>query len=90
MDDRSDTPAGFNVIFPGMVAHAMAMGLVIPLAPADVDAILRLHDTELKRFVFLPHHPPFILNSHLPISYRSLPLMDGIMESLTLSTVFSN
>ena len=59
-DDRSDTPAGFNVIFPGMLAHAMAMGLEIPLAPADIDAILRLRDTELKRFVFLPHHPPFV------------------------------
>jgi len=48
-DDRSDTPAGFNVIFPGMLAHAMGMGLEIPLAPAYVDAILRLRDTELKR-----------------------------------------
>jgi len=50
-DDRCDTPAGFNVIFPGMLAHAMGMGLEIPLAPAYVDAILRLRDTELKRFV---------------------------------------
>ncbi|PAN20858.1 hypothetical protein PAHAL_3G415900 [Panicum hallii] len=47
-DDRSDTPAGFNVIFPGMLAHGIGMGLEIPLAPADVDAILRLRDTELK------------------------------------------
>ena len=59
-DDRSDTPAGFNVIFPGMLAHGIGMGLEIPLAPADVDAILRLRDTEMKRFVFLPHHPPFV------------------------------
>ena len=59
-DDGSDTPAGFNVIFPGMLAHAMGMGLEIPLVPADIDAILRLRDTELKRFVFLPHHPPFV------------------------------
>jgi len=48
-DDRSDTPAGFNVIFPGMVAHGIGMGLEIPLTPADVDAILRLRDIELKR-----------------------------------------
>ena len=59
-DGSCDAPAGFDVIFPGMLAHAMAMGLEIPLAPAYVDAILRLRDTELKRFVFLPHHPPFV------------------------------
>ena len=54
-DDRSDTPAGFNVIFPGMVAHGIGMGLEIPLTPADVDAILRLRDIELKRFVARLH-----------------------------------
>ena len=59
-DGSCDAPAGFDVIFPGMLAHAMGMGLEIPLAPAYVDAILRLRDTELKRFVFLPHHPPFV------------------------------
>jgi len=47
-DDRSDTPAGFNVIFPGMLAHGIDMGLEIPMTPANVDAILRLRDTELK------------------------------------------
>ena len=50
-DDRCDTPAGFNVIFPGMLAYGLGMGLEVPLAPSDVDAILRLRDTELKRFV---------------------------------------
>ena len=49
-DDRSDTPAGFNVIFPGMLAHGIDMGLEIPMPSANVDAILRLRDTELKRF----------------------------------------
>ncbi|KAG2620631.1 hypothetical protein PVAP13_3NG178566 [Panicum virgatum] len=59
-DDRSDTPAGFNVIFLGMLAHGIDMGLEIPIVgarilgfptpmtPANVDAILRLRDTELK------------------------------------------
>ena len=54
-DNRSDTPAGFNIIFPGMVAHGIGMGLEIPLTPADVDAILRLRDMELKRFVAWLH-----------------------------------
>ncbi|OEL35634.1 Stemod-13(17)-ene synthase [Dichanthelium oligosanthes] len=48
-DEECVTPAGFNVIFPGMLSHGIGMGLEIPLAEqADVDAILRLRDTELK------------------------------------------
>lgn len=46
--DKCDTPAGFNVIFPGMLERGIGMGLEIPLAHADLDAILRLRDTELK------------------------------------------
>lgn len=49
-DDKCDTPAGFNVIFPGMLERGVGMGLEIPLAHTDVDAILRLRDTELNRF----------------------------------------
>ncbi|CAN6295411.1 unnamed protein product [Urochloa humidicola] len=45
-----DTPVGFNVIFPGMLARGIAMGLEFPLPQAVIDAILRLRDTELKRF----------------------------------------
>ncbi|OEL16801.1 Stemar-13-ene synthase [Dichanthelium oligosanthes] len=47
-DDKCDTPAGFNVIFPGMLTRCLCMGLEIPLTPAEVDAILRLRDMELK------------------------------------------
>ena len=54
-DGSCDAPAGFGVIFPGMVAHGIGMGLEIPLTPADVDAILRLRDMELKRFVAWLH-----------------------------------
>jgi hypothetical protein len=36
-----------------MLARGVGMGLEIPLPQADVDAILRLRDTELKRFVLL-------------------------------------
>lgn len=56
-DDKCDKPAGFNVIFPGMLERGIGMGLEIPLAHADVDAILRLRDTELKRFVDLIASP---------------------------------
>ncbi|CAN6241694.1 unnamed protein product [Urochloa humidicola] len=54
--DDDDTPAGFNVIFPGMLARGIAMGLEIPLPQPDVDAILRRRDTELKRFLSLIDH----------------------------------
>ncbi|CAO2143585.1 unnamed protein product [Urochloa humidicola] len=47
-DDTCDTPQGFNVIFAGMLARGLDMGLQIPLAPQDVDAIFRLRDMELK------------------------------------------
>ena len=49
-DGSCDAPAGFDVIFPGMLAHAISMGLEIPLVrQADVDAVLRLRDSELIR-----------------------------------------
>lgn len=51
--DKCDTPAGFNIIFPGMLERGIGMGLEIPLAHADLDAILRLRDTELKRLTCL-------------------------------------
>ncbi|CAL4994541.1 unnamed protein product [Urochloa decumbens] len=47
-DDTCDTPQGFSIIFPGMLARGLDMGLEIPLAPEDVDAIFRLRDMELK------------------------------------------
>ena len=53
-DGSCDAPAGFDVIFPGMLAHAIGMGLEIPLVrQADVDAVLRLRDRELRGFVGL-------------------------------------
>ena len=49
-DGSCDAPAGFDVIFPGMLAHAIGMGLEIPLVrQADVDAVLRLRYSELIR-----------------------------------------
>ena len=49
-DGSCEAPAGFSVIFPGMLAHAISMGLEIPLVrQADVDAVLWLRDSELIR-----------------------------------------
>ncbi|OEL22662.1 Ent-pimara-8(14),15-diene synthase [Dichanthelium oligosanthes] len=47
-DDKRDTPAGFSVIFPGMITRGLGMGLEIPLTPADIDTILRLRNTEIR------------------------------------------
>ncbi|RLN29794.1 ent-kaur-16-ene synthase, chloroplastic-like [Panicum miliaceum] len=48
-DGSCNAPAGFDVIFPGMVARAIGMGLEIPLVrQADVDAVLRLRDSQLR------------------------------------------
>jgi len=49
-DDSCDAPAGFDIIFPGMLARAIGMGLEIPLVrQADVDAVLWLRDSERIR-----------------------------------------
>lgn len=45
--DVGSRPVGFNVIFPGMLARCIGMGVEMPLAPADVDGIFRLRDKEL-------------------------------------------
>jgi len=48
--DERDAPVGFSVIFPGMLARAIDMGLDIPMmTQANVDAFIRLRDTELNR-----------------------------------------
>ena len=54
-DDSCDAPAGFDIIFPGMLARAIGMGLEIPLVrQADVDAVLWLRDSErIRGFVGL-------------------------------------
>jgi hypothetical protein len=50
--DERDAPVGFSVIFPGMLARAIDMGLDIPMmTQANVDAFIRLRDTELNRYI---------------------------------------
>ncbi|KAL6646141.1 hypothetical protein ACP70R_017749 [Stipagrostis hirtigluma subsp. patula] len=54
MDDKCDVPVGFNIIFPGMFELGAGMGLELLLSQADVNAMLRLRDMELKRCVDSP------------------------------------
>ncbi|KAL6661775.1 hypothetical protein ACP70R_001159 [Stipagrostis hirtigluma subsp. patula] len=53
-DDKCDMPVGFNIIFPGMPELGVGMGMEFPLSQADVNAMLRLRDMELKRCVDNP------------------------------------
>lgn len=49
-DESLQTPIGFNIIFPGMIGHAISMGLNLPMCQSDVDAILSIRDLELNRY----------------------------------------
>ncbi|KAK6918004.1 Terpene synthase, N-terminal domain, partial [Dillenia turbinata] len=48
-DERQYSPIGFDIIFSGMVEYARDMDLVLPLAPKDLDAVLRNRDLEIER-----------------------------------------
>ncbi|XP_015692219.1 ent-kaur-16-ene synthase, chloroplastic isoform X2 [Oryza brachyantha] len=49
MDEQFDATVGFNITFPGMLSLAMEMDLEIPVRQTDMDRLLRLRETELKR-----------------------------------------
>ncbi|XP_051214858.1 ent-kaur-16-ene synthase, chloroplastic [Lolium perenne] len=49
MDEQIAAPIGFNVIFPGMLRLAIAMGLQFPVRQTDIDWVLHLWDIEVKR-----------------------------------------
>jgi ent-kaurene synthase len=51
MDEQIAAPIGFNVIFPGMLRLAIAMGLQFAVRQTDIDVILHLWEIEVKRFV---------------------------------------
>jgi ent-kaurene synthase len=51
MDEQIAAPIGFNVIFPGMLRLAIAMGLQFAVRQTDIDRILHLWEIEVKRFV---------------------------------------
>jgi ent-kaurene synthase len=51
MDEQIAAPIGFNVIFPGMLRLAIAMGLQFPVRQTDIDGVLHLWEIEVKRLV---------------------------------------
>jgi hypothetical protein len=81
--DVGSRPVGFNVIFPGMLARCIGMGVEMPLAPADVDGIFRLRDKELPRWldvdfgtstIMFPKTNYVTLTTNLPSTYTAWPL----------------
>ncbi|XP_010537814.1 PREDICTED: ent-kaur-16-ene synthase, chloroplastic isoform X2 [Tarenaya hassleriana] len=47
-DETLCTPAGFDIIFPGMIGYARDLNLKIPLEAAVVDAMMRKRDSDLR------------------------------------------
>uniref|UniRef100_A0A0D3G080 Ent-kaurene synthase n=1 Tax=Oryza barthii TaxID=65489 RepID=A0A0D3G080_9ORYZ len=42
-------PIGFKITFPGMLSSVIEMGLEVPIGQTDVERVLHLQETELKR-----------------------------------------
>ncbi|KAF7013134.1 unnamed protein product [Triticum aestivum] len=49
MDEQIVPPIGFSLIFPGMLNHAIGMGLEFPVKENDISGILHLREMELTR-----------------------------------------
>ncbi|EEE61665.1 hypothetical protein OsJ_16125 [Oryza sativa Japonica Group] len=49
MDEQLAAPIGFNITFPGMLSSVIEMGLEVPIGQTDVERVLHLQETELKR-----------------------------------------
>lgn len=47
-DETIQKPAGFDIIFPGMIEYARDLNLAIPLGSEVVDAMIRKRDLDLK------------------------------------------
>ncbi|CAH2067899.1 unnamed protein product [Thlaspi arvense] len=49
-DETMQKPAGFDIIFPGMIEYARDLNLAIPLGSHVVDAMIQKRDLDLKRY----------------------------------------
>ena len=50
-NEKLTSPVGFDVIFPSLIENAIDMNVNLHISPTDIDALLRLQDLELKRYV---------------------------------------
>lgn len=49
LDERLQSPIGFNIIFPGMLEYALDIGLDVPIEHHEIDNMLRRRNAELHR-----------------------------------------
>lgn len=49
-DETIQKPAGFDIIFPGMIEYARDLNLTIPLGSEVVDAMIQKRDLDLRRY----------------------------------------
>lgn len=50
-DETIEKPAGFEIIFPGMIEYARDLNLVVPLGSEVVDAMIQKRDLDLRRYI---------------------------------------
>lgn len=51
-DETIQKPAGFDIIFPGMIEYAKDLNLAIPLGSEVVDAMIQKRDLDLRRYIY--------------------------------------
>ncbi|KAK1577799.1 hypothetical protein Q3G72_024934 [Acer saccharum] len=49
VDEKQHTPIGFDIIFPGMIEYAKDLNLNLSLRSNDIDTMLQLRQSELRR-----------------------------------------
>lgn len=65
MDEQLAAPIGFNITFPGMLSSVIEMGLEVPIGQTDVERVLHLQETELKRSTKLYYILSFWILVHI-------------------------
>uniref|UniRef100_A0A1J3J1K3 ent-kaurene synthase n=2 Tax=Noccaea caerulescens TaxID=107243 RepID=A0A1J3J1K3_NOCCA len=60
-DETIEKPAGFDIIFPGMIEYARDLNLVIPLGSEVVDALLQKRDLDLTSESFSKGKEAFLV-----------------------------
>ncbi|KAG0503701.1 hypothetical protein HPP92_003773 [Vanilla planifolia] len=49
MNEKFPSPIGFSIIYPGMINLAIEMGLKLPVPEVDIDAMLSIRESALRR-----------------------------------------
>lgn len=66
-DETIEKPAGFDIIFPGMIEYARDLNLAIPLGSQVVDALIQKRDLGLTRYA-----PALVQKPSFPTTFDDL------------------